>query len=291
MPRGLALWFSQLLTSGEQCERHHRAHGRSSGGHLPRGTRRLLPCLSGCFRPLGKRAGSNDASGWGRSALGCRSKIPPANLCGWQLAGTRRSLCGAIPQACAGLVLRLSGSFRRLVKCAGGTDARSVPGRFLVSLGHTSGTLVRMAPQGGPRSRSGPARRVPAVRSARADAAAALPFVPSRADRINHQAGAGPPWKIAGMHGRAPVLRRWGTVSSSCSAASPAPSRLSRRCPYSIPGTTRSGGRWPSAKVRMFRITFSPISMRPSTVALPIWGGSTTLGRLRRRGLASCPCS
>ena len=60
---------------------------------------------------------------------------------------------------------------------------------------------------------------------------------------------------------------------------------------YSIPGSIRSGGLLPSAKVWMFRITRSPISTRPSTVALPIWGSSTTLGRLRRRGLASWPCS
>ena len=33
---------------------------------------------------------------------------------------------------------------------------------------------------------------------------------------------------------------------------------------YSIAGMTRSGGLWPSAKVLMLMMTFSPMSMRPS---------------------------
>ncbi len=59
----------------------------------------------------------------------------------------------------------------------------------------------------------------------------------------------------------------------------------------SIPGTTRSGGRWPSANVLMLMITFSPISIRPSTVADPICGNNTTFGSSRSRGLISVPCS
>ena len=42
-----------------------------------------------------------------------------------------------------------------------------------------------------------------------------------------------------------------------------------RRRGYSIAGSTRSGGRWPSMKVRMLMITFSPWSARPSYVAEP----------------------
>src|SRR5262249_27970458 len=46
---------------------------------------------------------------------------------------------------------------------------------------------------------------------------------------------------------------------------------------HSIEGSTRSGGRWPSMKVRMLIMTFSPMSIRPSMVAEPRWGRSTTL--------------
>ena len=42
-------------------------------------------------------------------------------------------------------------------------------------------------------------------------------------------------------------------------------------------GRTRSGGRWPSMKVLMLMMTFSPMSTRPSMVAEPICGSSTTL--------------
>ena len=42
-------------------------------------------------------------------------------------------------------------------------------------------------------------------------------------------------------------------------------------------GSTRSGGRWPSMKVWMLMMTFSPMSTRPSIVAEPICGSSTTL--------------
>src|SRR6185369_14783451 len=41
---------------------------------------------------------------------------------------------------------------------------------------------------------------------------------------------------------------------------------------HSIAGMTRSGGLWPSTNERMFTITFSPMSMRPSMVAEPICG-------------------
>ena len=57
-----------------------------------------------------------------------------------------------------------------------------------------------------------------------------------------------------------------------------------QRHSYNIDGTTRSGGRWPSAKVLMFMITRSPISMRPSIVADPICGSRTTLGNSFSRG-------
>jgi hypothetical protein len=40
---------------------------------------------------------------------------------------------------------------------------------------------------------------------------------------------------------------------------------------------TRSGGRCPSMKVLMLMMTFSPMSMRPSMVADPMCGNSTTL--------------
>lgn len=51
-------------------------------------------------------------------------------------------------------------------------------------------------------------------------------------------------------------------VAHSAAASNP-------RC-YICPGTTKSGGRWPSAKVLMLIKTFSPISIRPSVVAEPI---------------------
>ena len=44
------------------------------------------------------------------------------------------------------------------------------------------------------------------------------------------------------------------------------------RSAHNIDGSTRSGGLWPSMKVRMLTITFSPMSMRPSTVAEPMCG-------------------
>src|ERR1700726_1633314 len=46
---------------------------------------------------------------------------------------------------------------------------------------------------------------------------------------------------------------------------------------HSIDGRTRSGGRWPSMKVLMLTMTFSPMSLRPSTVAEARCGSSTTL--------------
>ena len=59
----------------------------------------------------------------------------------------------------------------------------------------------------------------------------------------------------------------------------------------SIDGMTRSGGRWPSMKVLMLTMTFSPMSMRPSTVAEPMWGSSTTLGSFSSLGLMAGSCS
>ena len=47
--------------------------------------------------------------------------------------------------------------------------------------------------------------------------------------------------------------------------------------PQSMLGRIRSGGRWPSMKVLMLMMTFSPMSTRPSKVAEPICGRSTTL--------------
>lgn len=66
--------------------------------------------------------------------------------------------------------------------------------------------------------------------------------------------------------------------------------RFSSRRQY-IPGTIRSPGRSSSTNVWIFLMTRWPISIRPSSVALPICGRRTTFGRLRKRGLASCPCS
>src|SRR5262249_27028499 len=63
---------------------------------------------------------------------------------------------------------------------------------------------------------------------------------------------------------------------------------------YSIDGRTRSGGLCPSRKVLMLTITFSPMSMRPSSVAEPICGSSTTLPRrasLTSLGLTAGSCS
>ena len=59
-------------------------------------------------------------------------------------------------------------------------------------------------------------------------------------------------------------------------------------------GSTRSGGRWPSTWVRMLMMTFSPMSMRPSMVAEPICGSSTTLplaASLSSFGLTAGSCS
>ena len=53
---------------------------------------------------------------------------------------------------------------------------------------------------------------------------------------------------------------------------------------YSIDGSTRSGGLWPSTKVLMLTMTFSPMSMRPSSVAEPMCGSSTTLPVARELG-------
>jgi hypothetical protein len=62
----------------------------------------------------------------------------------------------------------------------------------------------------------------------------------------------------------------------------------------SIDGSTRSGGLWPSMKVLMLMITFSPMSMRPSMVAEPMCGSSTTLPSRASRtslGLTAGSCS
>ena len=59
-------------------------------------------------------------------------------------------------------------------------------------------------------------------------------------------------------------------------------------------GSTRSGGLWPSRKVLMLMMTFSPMSMRPSIVAEPMCGSSTTLPALASRssfGLTAGSCS
>ena len=60
--------------------------------------------------------------------------------------------------------------------------------------------------------------------------------------------------------------------------------REGSRVPHSIEGSTLSGGLWPSWKALMLMITLSPISARPSIVAEPRWGSSTTLGIFNRRG-------
>src|SRR5919108_387086 len=54
-----------------------------------------------------------------------------------------------------------------------------------------------------------------------------------------------------------------------------------------IPGCTRSGGAWPSRKVLILMITFSPMSMRPSMVAEPMCGRATTRSDAKRFG-ATC---
>ena len=58
-----------------------------------------------------------------------------------------------------------------------------------------------------------------------------------------------------------------------------------------IVSRTRSGGLWPSAKVLMLMMTFSPMSMRPSMVADPICGSSTTLSSSRSFGFIAGSCS
>src|SRR5262249_39324839 len=63
---------------------------------------------------------------------------------------------------------------------------------------------------------------------------------------------------------------------------------------YSIDGSTRSGRRRPSRKVLMLTIPFSPMSMRPSSVAEPICGSSPTLpmrASLTSFGLTAGSCS
>ena len=54
---------------------------------------------------------------------------------------------------------------------------------------------------------------------------------------------------------------------------------------HTIAGTTWSGGRWPSAKVLMLMMTFSPISSLPSSVADAMCGSRTTFCRPCSRGL------
>ena len=58
-----------------------------------------------------------------------------------------------------------------------------------------------------------------------------------------------------------------------------------RNFSYSIDTRTRSGGRWPSIQVLRLMITFSPMSIRASTVAEPRWGRRTALGSLSSLGL------
>ena len=69
---------------------------------------------------------------------------------------------------------------------------------------------------------------------------------------------------ITGKKWRAPLGR---VVKNRPSVREPRP--LSRIC-QSMLGSTRSGGRCPSANVRMLMMTFSPMSARPSWVAEPI---------------------
>ena len=58
-----------------------------------------------------------------------------------------------------------------------------------------------------------------------------------------------------------------------------------------IAGWTRSGGAWPSRKVLMLMMTFSPMSTRPSSVAEPICGSTTTLSLLSSFGFTAGSCS
>src|SRR5258705_348113 len=58
-----------------------------------------------------------------------------------------------------------------------------------------------------------------------------------------------------------------------------------------IVSMTRSGGVWPSAKVLMLTMTFSPMSVRPSIVDELICGSSTTLSSRSSLGLIAGSCS
>src|SRR5262249_52932290 len=63
---------------------------------------------------------------------------------------------------------------------------------------------------------------------------------------------------------------------------------------YNIEGSTRSGGLWPSMNVLMLMMTFSPMSIRPSMVAEPMCGSSTTFPERASRtslGLTAGSCS
>ena len=58
-----------------------------------------------------------------------------------------------------------------------------------------------------------------------------------------------------------------------------------------IAAWTRSGGLWPSRKVLMLMITFSPMSTRPSMVAEPMCGSATTRSLDSSLGLTAGSCS
>ena len=108
--------------------------------------------------------------------------------------------------------------------------------------------------------------------------------------------------RIPGMAGAAeglaalrPALAAGALLVQAASARASAGDRPRRvagaRCgdgtDYSIAGITRSGGLWPSTKVLMLMITFSPMSMRASSVAEDMCGIRTTFFRVRSLGFTA----
>jgi pimeloyl-ACP methyl ester carboxylesterase len=111
---------------------------------------------------------------------------------------------------------------------------------------------------------------------------------------VGHIGPAGSGGQIGGRCARLPEIAG-DAATAPCAAVAGRKERehddllLTRR--QTIAGITRSGGRWPSWKVLMLRMTRSPISSRASWLADAMCGRSTTFFRPISAGLISGSCS
>ena len=114
-------------------------------------------------------------------------------------------------------------------------------------------------------------------------------LMPVRAGKVGEQsiplAHAGGRIAAAAHNGLRSIVGRLGRRAASAVCVRAVAGAALAGGDYSIAGMTLSGGLWPSTKVLMLMITFSPMSIRLSTVADPMCGSNTTLGSFSSLGL------